>query len=192
MIDGEASRRAVTGLPPEAKLISIRPWTVDDAGGLATLYAGNWEEIQTTEPWRPPDFCTESGQRRRISDALSRPDMLHFVILQGTAAVGTIGFEHLVRDAEKTADLGYWVDRAQRGRGIASHAVVLAVEYAFSGLGLDRVRANVEPDNIASRRVLERTGFQLAGRHSMEIAGRRVDHLVFERVVADGQPPRVS
>jgi ribosomal-protein-alanine N-acetyltransferase len=192
MIDGDASRRAVTGLPPEATLIGIRPWTVDDAGGLATLYAGNWDEIQTTEPWRPPDFCTESGQRRRISDALSRPDMLHFVILQGTAAVGTIGFEHLVRDAEKTADLGYWVDRAQRGRGIASHAVVLAVEYAFSGLGLDRVRANVEPDNIASRRVLERTGFQLAGRRSIELAGRQVDHLVFQRVVADGQPPRVS
>jgi ribosomal-protein-alanine N-acetyltransferase len=73
-----------------------------------------------------------------------------------------------------------------RGRGIASKAVELAVEYAFSGLGLGRVRANVEPDNIASRRVLARTGFQPAGRRSIEIAGRQVDHLVFERVVAEG------
>jgi [ribosomal protein S5]-alanine N-acetyltransferase len=183
MIDGEASRRVMAGPSPEVKLISIRPWTVDDAGCLAALYAGNWEEIRTTEPWRPPDFCTEPGQRRRISDALGRPEMLHFVILEGTAAVGTIGFEHLVRGEEKTADLGYWVDRAQRGRGIASQAVVLAVEYAFSALGLGRVRANVQPDNVASRRVLERTGFQLAGRRSSELGGRPVDHLVFERVV---------
>jgi ribosomal-protein-alanine N-acetyltransferase len=167
-------------------LISIRPWTVDDAGCLAAIYARNWEEIRTTEPWRPPDFCTEPGQRRRISDALVRSDMLHFVILEGTAAVGTIGFEQLVRGEEKTADLGYWVDRAQRGRGIASQAVMLAVEYAFNVLGLGRVRANVEPDNVASRRVLDRTGFQLAGRSSIEIAGRRVDHLVLERVLADG------
>lgn len=192
MIDGEASRRAVTSQSPEATMISIRPWTVDDAGSLAALYAGNWEEISTTEPWRPPDFRTEPGQRRRIADALSRSDMLHFVILEGTAAVGTIGFERLVPGVDGTADLGYWVDRAQRGRGIASRAVLLAVEYAFNTLGLGRVRANVEPDNVASRRVLERTGFQLAGRSSTEFAGRRVDHLVFERVVAVGQPPRAS
>jgi len=115
--------------------------------------------------------------------------MLHFVILEGTVAVGTIGFEHVLRGEEKTADLGYWVDRAQRGRGIASQAVVLAVDYAFNVLGLGRVRANVEPDNVASRRVLERTGFQLAGRHSSEIPDRRVDHLVFERAVADEHPP---
>ncbi len=192
MIDGEASRRAVTGPSPEAKLISIRPWTVDDAVGLAAIYAGNWEEIRTTEPWRPPDFCTEPGQRRRISDALSRSDMRHFVILEGTAVAGTIGFEHLVRGEKKTADLGYWVARTQRGRGIASQAVVLAVAYAVSVLGLRRIRANVEPDNVASRRVLERTGFQLAGRCSTESAGRPVDHLVFERLVAMGQPPRAS
>jgi ribosomal-protein-alanine N-acetyltransferase len=78
------------------------------------------------------------------------------------------------------------------GRGIASKAVELTVEYAFSGLGLGRVRANVEPDNIASRPVLARTGFQPARRRSIEIAGCQVDHLVFQRVVADGQPPRVS
>jgi len=93
---------------------------------------------------------------------------------------------------EKTADRGYWVDRAQRGRGIASHAVVLAVEYAFSVLGLGRVRANVEPGNVASRRVLERAGFQRAGRRSSEIAGRRVNHVVFERVVADRPARRAS
>ncbi len=81
----------------------MRPWTVDDAVGLATLYAGNWEEIRTTEPWRAPDFCTEPAQRRRISAALSRSDMLHFVILESTAVVGTIGFERLARE-EKTAD----------------------------------------------------------------------------------------
>ena len=184
MIDGEASHRVVTGPSPQAKLISIRPWTVDDAGCLAALYAANWEEIRTTEPWRPADFCAEHAQRRRISEALSRTDMLHFVILEGAGAVGTIGFEHLLRDEEKTADLGYWVDRAQRGRGIASQAVVLAVEYAVSALGLGRVRANVEPGNVGSRRVLERSGFRLAGRRSTKIAGRRVDHLVFERVVA--------
>ncbi len=67
---------------------------------------------------------------------------------------------------------------------------MLAVEYAFSVLGLGRVRANVEPDNVASRRGLERTGFQLAGRHSTEIAGRRVDHLVFECAVTEGRPAK--
>lgn len=45
------------------------------------------------------------------------------------------------------------------GRGIATHAVHLAVALAFGGLGLHRLQAEVQVGNGASARVLERCGF---------------------------------
>lgn len=161
--------------------ITLRPCRLDDAVSLATLYEANRFELSATEPWRPADFYTEAGQRRRISLGLARQDVLNFVILVGATMAGTIGFEEIGTDAGGIADIGYWVDVAHRRRGIATRAVAIAVEYAFGTLGLGRVRANVEPTNIASRRVLERNGFQLVGRRSIPRGGRLPDHLVFER-----------
>lgn len=161
--------------------ITLRPWRVDDAPSLAAVYEANRPELSVTEPWRPADFYTEAGQRGRISEGLGRKDMLNFVILEGAAIAGTIGFEKIGTDAAGSADIGYWVDAAHRQRGIATRAVATAVEYGFRTLGLSRVRANVEPGNIASRRVLERNGFRLVGRRSIPLGAGPPTHLVFER-----------
>jgi [ribosomal protein S5]-alanine N-acetyltransferase len=161
--------------------ITLRPVCLDDAASLATLYEANRRELIATEPWRPTDFYTEAGQRRRISEGLARQDMLNFVILEGAAIAGTIGLEEIRADAGGSADIGYWVDAAHRRRGIATRAVAIGVDYGFRTLGLSRVRANVEPENIASRRVLERNGFRPAGRRSVPLGGRPFDRIVFER-----------
>lgn len=55
--------------------------------------------------------------------------------------------------------LSYWLFDAYRGRGFASEAVSLLVDYAFGALGLHRIEAAVFAENDASRRLLERLGF---------------------------------
>jgi RimJ/RimL family protein N-acetyltransferase len=55
--------------------------------------------------------------------------------------------------------VGYGLMRQWRGRGYATRAVNLLVEWAFTHVGLVRVVAGTAPDNTASHRVLARAGF---------------------------------
>jgi RimJ/RimL family protein N-acetyltransferase len=62
-----------------------------------------------------------------------------------------------------SAELGYWVGVPYWGRGYATAASVLAVDFAFAALGLAEVNAYPLRENAASRRVLEKAGFTLQG-----------------------------
>lgn len=87
------------------------------------------------------------------------------------------------------ATLGYTVAEAMQGRGVATEAVRLATRIAFGagGLGLERIEAVAAVENTASRRVLEKAGFQFEGvrRGLLRIQGRRVDHACYGLLVTD-------
>lgn len=68
-----------------------------------------------------------------------------------------------------TAMLAYWLQPSARGRGHLSQALELVVAHAFSpasdgGLGLRRIGANVDVENLPSQRVLRAGGFRAIGR----------------------------
>src|SRR5437763_1666850 len=76
-----------------------------------------------------------------------------------------------------SAEIGYWLIERARGRGLGSRAVALVARWAVTEAGLARVEALVEPENIASQRVLEKAGFRREGHLR--------SYLVFERRRAD-------
>lgn len=82
------------------------------------------------------------------------------------------------------AGIGYWVLERARGRGRASRAVALLSDWALTEAGLARVEALVEPENVASQRVLERAGFVREGCLSsyLIVIGGRVDTFLYARL----------
>ena len=74
--------------------------------------------------------------------------------------VGLVGF-HQIEDG--IGELGYWVGRADQGRGVGRHAVRAAVRVAFDYLRLRALWAEVLADNTASLRILEGVGFRRVG-----------------------------
>ncbi|RNI23194.1 GNAT family N-acetyltransferase [Flexivirga caeni] len=67
-----------------------------------------------------------------------------------------------------SAMLAYWLQPSVRGAGRVSTALDLVVAHAFSptdqgGLGLRRIGANVDVENLASQRVLRESGFRAIG-----------------------------
>ncbi len=66
--------------------------------------------------------------------------------------------------ADRSATVGYYVSSAARGRGVATAALAALVPVALHDVGLVRVVADIDPGNVASRRVVERSGFRAAGR----------------------------
>jgi RimJ/RimL family protein N-acetyltransferase len=77
--------------------------------------------------------------------------------------VGVIGI-HEVEDS--VASIGYWIGRQYRGRGFTTAAIGLVCKEieqnrSESGTEVDFVRAFIARDNRASRRAVEKAGFEM-------------------------------
>jgi ribosomal-protein-alanine N-acetyltransferase len=163
--------------------MTIRPVTPEDAAELAALYAGNRDFLAPFEPVRPDEFFTADGQRARLE--LQLEGGTHpFAILDGGVIAGTINVFHIVRESLQSCTIGYWIDQARNGRGLATGAVEDVVAYAFGELELHRVEAATLVDNVASQRVLEKAAFDRIGiaRRFLRINDDWRDFVLFQRV----------
>ena len=105
---------------------------------------------------------------------------------EGEQVVG--GVELSVDSIEhRRVELSYYIVPDARGRGLATAAVLAAVDVAFGPLGMHRAWAVCDPANDASRRVLERAGFRYEGRlrDDMLVDGSWRDSLVYGLVATD-------
>jgi ribosomal-protein-alanine N-acetyltransferase len=109
------------------------------------------------------------------------------VFLPDGSVVGRVALDNVVRGAWRNATIGYYVDRAHNGRGVATGAVTLACRFGFDNAGLHRIQAGVMPRNAASARVLEKVGFRREGlaRRYLFIAGAWEDHDIYALTVED-------
>jgi RimJ/RimL family protein N-acetyltransferase len=83
--------------------------------------------------------------------------------LRDTAAfVGLVALQHVgqgtVGLAEDVVEIGWWLDPAYWGRGLATEAGVAARDEAFERVGLDRLVGRYQPRNAASGRIMEKLG----------------------------------
>ena len=84
------------------------------------------------------------------------------VLKETNKVIGLVDISH-IDWKNKNAELGYWLGKKYWGRGYTTEAVKLILRFAFEKLKLHRVYAHLFEENIASRRVLEKTGFRLEG-----------------------------
>jgi [ribosomal protein S5]-alanine N-acetyltransferase len=169
---------------------AIRPLERSDAEELAGVLERNRSFLAPFEPDRPASFFSVAGQRARLDEVEERRlkgagDV--YAILDGEEIAGTISLSNVVRGAFQSANVGYWVDRARNGRGLASRAVGAVVAEAFGPIGLHRLEAGTLVDNIPSQRVLEKNGFTRIGvaPRYLHIAGAWRDHVLFQRTAED-------
>jgi len=160
----------------------IRRLVPDDAEELAALLVANREFLAPYVPEQPESFLTVQAQRERIAAA----EHLYGILDDGMLA-GTIALSNLARGSFQSASVGYWVDEARNGRGLATQGVAAIVEVAFRQLGLHRLEAGTLVDNISSRRVLEKCRFTRIGvaPRYLHIAGEWRDHVLFQRTAED-------
>jgi ribosomal-protein-alanine N-acetyltransferase len=73
--------------------------------------------------------------------------------------IGWAGLQYLP-ELDKT-EVGFLLDRPFWGKGYASEAAAASLHFGFERFQLDRIIALVHPDNLASRRVIEKCGMVL-------------------------------
>jgi RimJ/RimL family protein N-acetyltransferase len=111
---------------------------------------------------------------RRIPHPYSRADAEDFISSVNTAtgetaflitlADGTlIGACGLAMTEGPAHELGYWLGVPFWGKGFATEAVRAVIDYAFTDLDHEALQAGARVTNPASRRILEKCGFQWTG-----------------------------
>jgi ribosomal-protein-alanine N-acetyltransferase len=105
---------------------------------------------------------------------------------RGDRLLGSVGIVDLDW-TEGRCELGYWVTREARGRGVGTRAVRLLTDWIFEALPIDRVEICAEPENTGSRRVAERAGFTFEGllRSYIVNKGTRRDMTMYSRLRTD-------
>jgi ribosomal-protein-alanine N-acetyltransferase len=109
------------------------------------------------------------------------------------------GADELVGHIEFFAPVSYWdafelsyqlYDEGSAGRGYATEAVELLVDYLFATKKQHRIHLVIVPENAASRRIADKCGFVLEGtvRGAFFNAGRNQDVLLYSLLRTDPRP----
>ena len=77
--------------------------------------------------------------------------------------IGTCGLLSISNKHQK-AEIGCFIDKNEWGKGYASEAASSMIHYGFEKLGLERIYGHCMSRNPASRKVMEKIGFQYEGR----------------------------
>jgi RimJ/RimL family protein N-acetyltransferase len=128
-------------------------------GDLANIVAlaGDRRVAQNTA--RIPHPYSVADAEGFIASANQKRGEAVFTIELDGALIGMCGVD-LRQDG---AELGYWLGVPFWGHGYATEAARAVIDYAFAELGHDVLQSGARVSNPASRRVLEKCGFQWTG-----------------------------
>ena len=81
------------------------------------------------------------------------------------AFIGFIGHLHQNDwpEGAHKIEVGWRLDRAYRGRGLATEGALASLRYGFEEPGQERIISIIHPANLSSRRVAEKVGLTLRG-----------------------------
>jgi ribosomal-protein-alanine N-acetyltransferase len=103
------------------------------------------------------------------------------------ALVGVFNLNQIFMGPFRNAYLGYYVFAPYEGRGYMREGLGLALEHAFGSLGLHRLEANIQPQNVRSIALVRGAGFRLEGYSPryLKIGDRWRDHQRWAITVED-------
>ncbi len=157
---------------------AVRPWRASDAEAVARH--GNSPTIAPNlRDGFPAPFTLERAQAF-IAANTARIPIDRFAIVTEGEAVGSIGFTQHTNVERTSAEVGYWLGEAARGRGVMTDALMAVTGYAIRTHGLTRVYAVPYENNPASFRVLEKAGYVCEGRMRRSVIK---DGLVLDQVL---------
>ena len=140
----------------ETKRLALRAPRLEDAKSVAAL-ANDRRIAENTARIPHPYRMTDA--EGFISGANKAGDAVFLITLRDGTIVGACG----IVSEDETPELGYWLGVPYWGNGYATEALHAVVDYAFTDLGHEALQAGARVTNPASRRVLDKCGFQWTG-----------------------------
>ena len=142
----------------ETERLILRAPRFEDAQAIATLV--NDRRIAENTARIPHPYGLADAQAFLTAANTDDGEIVFLMTTQTNGIVGCCGIAKLDGD---TPEIGYWLGVAFWGQGYATEAARALIDHAFGELGYDTLLAGARVSNPASRRVLQKCGFQWTG-----------------------------
>ncbi|RBQ22147.1 RimJ/RimL family protein N-acetyltransferase [Spongiactinospora rosea] len=96
-------------------------------------------------------------------DAGRSAEGLLVCLLDSGAIAGSVNINSIIRGRFQNGSLGYAAFTPYAGQGYMSEGLGLVLRYAFEELRLHRLEAQIQPDNHASTKLVQKHGFRHEG-----------------------------
>jgi RimJ/RimL family protein N-acetyltransferase len=140
-----------------ARLI-LRAPSLADAKTLATLI--NDRRIAEMTTRIPYPYALADAEGFIATANKTAAETVFLITARDATMLGVCGIAR--RDGEPP-EIGYWLGVPYWGKGYATEAARAVIDHAFADLGCDALVSGARVSNPASRRVLEKCGFQWTG-----------------------------
>jgi len=142
--------------------LRLRALDARDADALFALHS----DAQVMRYWSTPPWRERAQAVTHIERMQRERQQAEFypwvATLDGDVLMGTCSLFALSREHAR-AEIGYALRREFWGRGFAQEMLGLALAHAFDAIGLNRIEADIDPENAPSCRLVERVGFTREG-----------------------------
>lgn len=139
----------------------LRPFTMADGSEVLRLIAGDEEIARNTLRIPYPYTLAHAEEWLSRHDSMKNEIVLAITLRDGGALAGCVGI--VVNANDRRGEIGYWIAREHRRRGLTTEAVRRMIAYAFDELALNRIEAEHFARNPASGRVMLKCGMRREG-----------------------------
>ena len=150
------------------------PWPSDQDSFLEAVRRSR----PVLRPWSYPPSTAELF--RAYVERSHHEDFEGFLVIRQSdqELIGAFNLSQIFRKGFQNAYLGYYAFAPHHGQGYMSEGLDLTLAQAFKTLGLHRIEANIQPENLRSIALVRRSGFRREGfsPRYLKIGGRWRDH----------------
>lgn len=148
----------------------LRPPRPGDGIALNTAVLESYDNIRHTMPWakeRPSLEESEEFVRQSAANWILKKDDEPYLPLlifskKDNILIGATGYHHIIWEVP-CLETGYWIRTQYSGKGYMTEAVNAITQYAIKQLKMKRVAITCDIDNVRSKKIPQRLGFQLEG-----------------------------
>ena len=170
----------------ETERMTLRPPQHSDFRHWSALRQDSRDFLVPWDPTWASDHLTRKAftnrvywAQRSIGTGIAVP--LFLFLRETDALLGAITLDNIRRGPAQAGTLGYWIGQTHARKGYMREAIEGVVHFGFTTLDLSRIEAACLPENVASRGVLENSGFKYEGvaQSYLQINGRWRNHVLY-------------
>lgn len=181
----------------ETERLLLKVLAADASGEVLRFLQNNRNTFEKYDGKKAENYYTQRYQKTLLTydfNMFLRQKAFRYWLMEKdnpSKIIGTVSIQRIERSIFQTCTIGYKMDEAYRKKGYMQEALGKIISVIFSDLKLHRIEAYVKPENTASIRLLEKSGFRNEGiaYESIFINDAWEDHLRFSLI---SRPERKS
>lgn len=190
------STPALHGLRLYGKRVMMRPLVPPDFAAWSEVRLRNEQWLVPWEPSRLANQGDPSRERDMFANRCASRDRdrqlgvaYAFGLFVENSVAGEVNLNNVIRGAQQTATIGYWIDEARAGHAYIAEGVAVLIRFGFEELRLHRLEICIIPRNTKSRRVMDKLQLRDEGvaQKFLEINGVWEDHVRYAITVEEWQ-----